>query len=134
MKLEYKETKDFDANALQELFLSVSWSSGNYPEQLKIAMSNSHRVYSAWDGDKLVGLMNSLSDGIMTAYFHYLLVHPEYHKLGIGRELVRQMLEEYKEYARKVLIAYDNELEFYKQCGFEAGEGKTPMFVTYLTT
>jgi len=134
MEIIYKETKDFEAKDLQNLFLSVAWSSGNYPEQLKIAMSNSHCVYSAWDGDKLVGLMNSLSDGIMTAYFHYLLVHPDYHNRGIGRELVRRMLEKYNDYARKVLIAYDNELEFYKQCGFETGEGKTPMFVTYLTT
>jgi len=63
---------------LQDLFLSVQWSSGNYPDQLQIAMTNSHRVISAWNGDQLVGLINALSDGVMTAYFHYLLVHPDY--------------------------------------------------------
>ncbi len=134
MRIVYKETKEFDKSQLQELFLSVGWSSGNYPEQLQIAMRNSDKVFSAWDGDKLVGLINALSDGIMTVYFHYLLVRPEYQSKGIGRQLILSILEKYKEYARKVLIAYDKEVAFYKRCGFETGEGKTPMFITYLTT
>ncbi len=134
MRIEYRETKEFDTSQLQELFLSVGWSSGNYPEQLQIAMRNSDKVFSAWDGDKLVGLVNALSDSILTVYFHYLLVRPEYQSKGIGRQLMLSILEEYKEYARKVLIAYDKEVAFYKRCGFEIGEGKTPMFITYLTT
>ena len=56
MEIEYKQTKDFTADELQKLFLSVHWESGNYPEKLVHAMHNSTRVISAWDGDKLVGL------------------------------------------------------------------------------
>lgn len=134
MKIKYKNIKDFNEKELQELFLSVEWDSGNYPDKLKKAISNSHRVYSAWDNEKLVGLINSLSDGVMTVYFHYLLVMPEYQSLGIGKELVNLMLEEYKDFARKAVIAYDREVEFYKKCGFEVGEDKSPMFVTYLKT
>lgn len=70
----------------------------------------------------------------MTAYFHSLLVRPEYHKMNISRSLVKTMLNEYSEYARMVLIAYEQETAFYKQCGFELGEGKIPIFVTYLRT
>ena len=50
MEIEYKQTKDFTADELQELFLSVHWESGNYPEKLVRAMHNSTRVISAWDG------------------------------------------------------------------------------------
>lgn len=134
INIKYSNTKEFDKKQLQDLFLSVQWSSGNYPDQLQIAIKNSDKVNSAWDGDKLVGLINALSDGIMTAYFHYLLVHPEYQSKGIGNQLVSLMLVEYKDYARKVLIAYDKEIGFYQRCGFEIGTGKTPMFITYLTT
>lgn len=70
----------------------------------------------------------------MTVYFHYLLVRPGYQGIGIGKELVKLMLEEYEDFSRKVVIAYDNEVEFYKKCGFEVGEDKSPMFVTYLKT
>jgi GNAT superfamily N-acetyltransferase len=134
MEIKYKKIKDFKEEELQELFLSVEWDSGNYPEKLKMAIKNSHRVYSAYDEGKLVGLINSLSDGVMTAYFHYLLVRPEYQGMGIGKKLVKLMLEEYEDLARKAIIAYDAEVEFYKSCGFEVGEDKSPMFVTYLKT
>jgi len=97
-------------------------------------MKNSDKVYSAWDEDKLIGLINALSDKAMTAYFHYLLVQPNYQKQGIGQKLVTHMLKEYKDYQRKVLISYDNQVEFYKKCGFKIGEGASPMFVTDLTT
>lgn len=132
--IEYRNTKDFTADQLQELFLSVDWSSGHYPDKLVEAMKNSHSVYSAWDGDKLVGLINALSDGIMTAYFHYVLIRPDYQGKGIGKQLVLYMLEEYKDYLRKVLISYDKEVDFYKRCGFEVGQDGTAMYVTDLTS
>lgn len=132
--IKYKNIKKFSEKELQDLFLSVEWDSGNYPEKLKRAIQNSHRVYSAYDDDKLVGLINSLSDGVMTVYFHYLLVMPEYQSQGIGKKLIELMLEEYVDYARKAVIAYDDEVEFYKKCGFELGEDKSALFVTFLKT
>jgi GNAT superfamily N-acetyltransferase len=134
MEIRYETVKEFDKKTLQELFLSVQWSSGNYPDQLQAAIRNSHRVFSAWDGDRLVGLVNALSDGVMTAYIHYMLVRPEYQKQGIGKHLITLLLQEYKDYARKVLIAYDSEVDFYRHCGFEPAQGCTPMFITFLST
>lgn len=133
-EIEFSHVQDIEAKQLQSLFASVNWDSANYPDKLAVAIKNSDKVITAWDGETLVGLMNALSDGIMTAYFHYLLVRPEYHGVGIGQRLVKTMLDHYADYARKVLIAYDEETGFYQHCGFETGSGKTPMFVTYLKT
>jgi ribosomal protein S18 acetylase RimI-like enzyme len=132
--IQYKTIKDFSEKELRDLFLSVDWSSGNYPDKLVISMRNSSSVFTAWDGDKLVGLINVLDDGIMTAYVHYLLIMPEYQHIGIGKKLVKMVSENYKDYLRIVLIAYEKEIEFYKHCGFEVGEEKTPMFITTLWT
>lgn len=129
MNVSYCETKDFDANELGELFLSVEWTSGKYPEKLQAAMRGSHSVISAWDGDKLIGLMNCLSDGVMTAYFHYLLVRPEYQGKGIGRTLVQTMLAKYASFLRKVLIADNEQAGFYEKCGFVVGTGTTALFL-----
>lgn len=134
MEIKYKKIKEFTEKELQDLFLSVEWDSGNYPNRLKAAIKNSHMVYSAWDNGKLIGLINSLSDGVMTVYFHYLLVRPEYQGMGIGKELVQLMLDEYQDIARKVVIAYHNGVDFYRRCGFEVGEDKIAMFITYLKT
>ena len=115
MAIEYKDTKDFTAEELKRLFLSVKWSSGAYPERLVVALRNSDTVFSAWDGDRLIGLINVLDDSIMTAYIHYLLVDPEYQGQGIGKELTRMTLEKYKEYLRILLISYEDGVAFYFQ-------------------
>lgn len=130
----YRDIQHFNPRDLHDLFLSVEWSSGHYPEKLAVAMQNSSTVYTAWEGDKLIGLINALDDGIMTAYIHYLLIHPDYQHLGIGKELVMRIREKYKDYLRIVLIAYDQEIGFYEHCGFTKGEEKTPMFITTLWT
>lgn len=134
MSIILKESHDFQETDLESLFLSVGWSSGKYPSQLKIAMKNSDRVISAWDGEKLVGLMNSMSDRIMNVYFHYLLIRPEYQGQGLGKKIVKKMLDYYQDFARKILIAYDSEVNFYTKLGFTAGDDKTPLFITNLTT
>lgn len=128
MPVMYRATQDFASADLADLFESVGWSSAKYPERLTQAMANSDSVISAWDGDRLVGLINCLSDGVLTAYFHYLLVRPDYQGQGIGRELLRQMLDRYSDCLRKVLIADDEQVGFYKKCGFIAGTGTVALF------
>lgn len=134
MEISYKEIHDFNKAELQDLFLSVDWSSGHYPEKLVLAMQNFETVYTAWDGDKLIGLISAMDDGVMTAYIHYLLINPEYQHIGIGKKLVDMVKEKYKEYLRIVLVAYDEEVGFYEHCGFEKGDDKSPMFITKLWT
>lgn len=128
--IEYKETKNFTAAELQELFLSVGWLSGNYPKRLEKAINNSDTVISAWDGNQLAGLVNALDDGEMTAYAHYLLINPKYHGMGIGRELVGRLKKKYERYLYLILIPEDKKnVAFYEQYGFEVIEGGTPMQV-----
>lgn len=134
MFFEYRATHDFSGNELERLFLSVKWSSGNYPDKLVAAMKNFNTVYSAWDNDKLVGMICVMDDGIMTAYIHYLLVDPEYQGQNIGRTLVEKVKAHYKDYLRIALIAYDKELAFYEKCGFEKSSDSSPMFITSLRT
>jgi GNAT superfamily N-acetyltransferase len=134
MKIVYKNTHHFSKKQLEDLFLSVEWSSGHFPEKLVIAMKNFETVYSAWDGDRLVGLVCAMDDGIMNAYVHYLLVHPDYQLKGIGKNLVERIKEHYKDYMRIVVVAYDAEMKFYEYCGFEKSDDASPMFITKLWT
>ena len=134
MKLIYKDIHGFNREELEDLFLSVEWSSGHYPDKLVVAMRNFKTVYTAWDGNKLVGLICAMDDGVMTAYIHYLLVRPEYHQMGIGHRLVEMMKEHYASYLRIALIAYNDELDFYQSCGFKKAEDASPMFITSLWT
>ena len=134
MEIKYSDTKMFTTEQLQNLFLSVEWSSGHYPEKLVVAMRGFQTVYSAWDGDKLVGMICVMDDGIMTAYVHYLLVNPQYHGIKIGRTLVEMVKKQYNDYLRIAVIAYNDELHFYENCGFKKTVDASPMFITSLWT
>ncbi len=114
---------------LTSLFSSVAWDSAKFPDKLYEAILNSHRVVTAWDGDKLVGLANALSDGVMTAYFHYVVTDPVYQGRGIGKEMMNRMLNCYEGYYTKVLISYPNAISFYKRLGFEADNKSLPMYL-----
>ncbi len=134
MSITYKDIHDFSEQDLKDLFLSVEWSSGHFPDKLVVAMKNFKTVISAWDGEKLVGMICAMDDGIMNAYVHYLLVRPEYQGQSIGMELVERVKGIYKNYLRVVVVAYNEELVFYEHCGFKKADDASPMFITSLWT
>lgn len=129
--ITYSDTKNFTAEELYQLFSSVGWFSANYPDRLVRAMRGSSSVVSAWDSDRLVGLVNVLDDGELTAYIHYLLVDSDYHGLGIGKKLALMVKEKYADYLYIVLIVEDKDnISFYENLGFQITMGATPMDVT----
>ncbi len=125
MGITYKGAKNYTSKDLQELFQLVGWLSANYPERLKKALDNSETVFTAWDGEKLVGLVNAIDDSELTAYVHYLCVNPEYQGQGIGKNLLHKIKEKYKEYLYIILIAENEQLvKYYSQNGFEYVDGR----------
>jgi ribosomal protein S18 acetylase RimI-like enzyme len=126
--IEYKNTHNFSASELENLFLSVKWESGRFPDKLVVAMKQSATVFSSWDGEKLIGLISALDDGVMTAYIHFLLVNPDYQGRGVGKELLRMATDKYKDYLRIVLVS--NEDASYEKFGFTSSKGSTAMSIS----
>lgn len=125
MEIIYKRDHSYTANDVEELFLSVDWLSGKYPERLKKALDHSGTVITAWTGSRLVGLVNVIDDGELNAYVHYLCVNPEYQSLGIGGELLKQIKEKYRDYLYIIVIAErEGLIEYYKKNGFEYIDGR----------
>lgn len=128
MKITYKEIKEFNSKDLEELFLSVDWESGKFPEKLQRAMQNSCVVISAWDGDKLVGLVRGLDDGETVGFIHYLLVNPDYQGFHIGAGLMNRIMEKYKNLLHiKVMPSDPKTVPFYEKFGLYKYENYTAM-------
>lgn len=104
----------------EELFLSVGWVSGQYPERLYKALMNSSAVITAWDGDRLVGLVRLLDDTEMVAYMHYVLVNPDYHGRGIASRMIELVKEKYKNYLYiEIMPEESKNASFYQKHGFQ---------------
>lgn len=120
MKIFYTTKKSFTKKQIQELFLSVHWISGQYPEQLYNALLNSQTVLTAWDKDKLVGLVRAIDDGKMLAFIHYVLVHPDYQRLGIASQMIKMIQQKYKSYLYiEVMPEESKNVSFYQKFGFQ---------------
>lgn len=118
--IEYSEEKIFTVEQVQKLFLSVGWVSGEYPTRLYKALMNSSTVISAWDGDRLVGLIRVLDDSELVAYMHYVLVHPDYHGQGIAGHMVELVKGKYKDYLYIELMPEERKnAVFYEKHGFQ---------------
>ena len=91
--LKYTEEKIFTMEQVEQLFLSVNWISGKFPERLYKALMNSSTVYTVWDDDRLVGLTRVLDDTEMLAQIHYVLVHPDYQGQGIAGKMMEYIKE-----------------------------------------
>ncbi|MDO4273375.1 MAG: GNAT family N-acetyltransferase [Eubacteriales bacterium] len=132
MKIIYSSEREFTREQLQELFLSVGWLSGNYPERLYKALNNCETVFTAWADGRLIGLINAIDDGELTAYIHYLLVEPEFQKCGIAKILVDLVKEKYNDYLYLILIAENQQLVgFYNHLGFEYAQGTFAMSIQH---
>ena len=121
--LKFTEEKIFTQEQVQQLFLSVQWVSGNYPERLYKALMHSSTVLTVWDDEKLVGLTRVLDDTAMLAQIHYVLVHPDYQGQGIAGKMIEYIKKKYKEFLYIEGMPEDkSNVPFYEKHGFSVME------------
>jgi len=118
--IEYRTIKTFQKEQVKDLFLSVNWESGRYPDKIVKGLEKSSVVISAWDGEKLIGLVRGLDDGETVGFIHYLLVNPAYQGQHIGDGLMCRIMDEYKDLLYvKIMPSNPKTIGFYKKYGFE---------------
>src|SRR4051812_20136363 len=103
--IQYRETRDLPLDNILALYRANEWSSAQKPELLHKALLASHSLVTAWDGSKLVGLGNAISDGYLVVYYPHLLVLPEYQGLGVGSRLMQMLKAHYDGFHQHMLVA-----------------------------
>jgi GNAT superfamily N-acetyltransferase len=129
MNIEIKETKEIHKDEIIELYKANKWSSAEKPDLLYHALINSDSLITAWDGDRLVGLGNAISDGYLVVYYPHLLVHPDYQGKGIGRMIVDRFQKKYGHFHQQMLTADGKAIDFYRKCGFEKAGSTQSMWI-----
>ena len=129
MTIELSERRDIERNKIIGLYRVNRWSAADKPDELYKGLMNSHSLLAAWDGDKLVGLGNAISDGHLVVYYPHLLVHPDYQGKGIGHMIMDKMQEKYAGFHMQMLTADGEAIEFYKKMGFVRAGKTQPMWI-----
>jgi len=127
--LDYRSTRDIPLSDVLLIYRANGWSAAEKPELLHKALLNSETLISAWDGKKLVGLGNAISDGHLVVYYPHLLVLPAYHGRGIGREIMRRLRQRYERFHQHMLVAEATAVNFYERIGFVRAGRTVPMWI-----
>lgn len=64
------------------------------PDRFAKLMAGSNRTVVAWEGDTVVGFARALCDGASNGYLSTVAVAESHRGRGIGRELVRRLMED----------------------------------------
>ncbi|MBA7576132.1 N-acetyltransferase [Candidatus Atribacteria bacterium 1244-E10-H5-B2] len=129
MDIEIKETKEINKEKIIKLYKANKWSSAEKPDLLYKALMNSDSLITAWDGNRLIGLGNAISDGYLVVYYPHLLVHPDYQGKGIGRMIVDKFQNKYGNFHQQLLTADGKAIDFYRKCGFEKAGSTQSMWI-----
>ncbi len=129
MDIEIKETKEINKEKIIKLYKANKWSSAEKPDLLYKALMNSDSLITAWDGNRLVGLGNAISDGYLVVYYPHLLVHPDYQGKGIGKMIVDKFQNKYGNFHQQLLTADGKAIDFYRKCGFEKAGSTQSMWI-----
>lgn len=117
----FKTDKQIQIEQLEKLYNDVEWYA--YTKDMAVfqkALVNSLEVLSAWDGEELIGLIRVVGDGLTIIYIQDILVLNAYQNQCIATELMRQILEQYKDVRQKVLLTEEapDVRHFYEKNGF----------------
>ena len=117
------QSKDFDLVELEQLLQSVGWSRRPL-RRVRKALDNSLLKVGLWKHDskfpRLVGFARCTGDGVLDATVWDVAIHPVYQGSGLGKELMKYILDSLKEMGikRVTLFADPGVISFYQNQGW----------------
>jgi len=128
-----KYTKDISEVSAEMLAggFFVGWPNPPTPAMHLQILQNAWCSYVAVNSETnvIVGFVNCISDGILSAYIPLLEVLPEYQGRGIGKMLIQLMLDETKDFYMIDIAHDDDKTGFYAQ--FRPHKGILSFFRNY---
>ena len=113
----YEESK-INWTELYELYDLVPMGK-NSPEDLKILFNNSRFKCFVFDQNKIIGVGRALADGIDCSYICHVAVHPDYQGMGLGKKIIKKLVEFSKKHKKIILYANPGKEGFYAKLGFK---------------
>jgi predicted N-acetyltransferase YhbS len=100
----------------------VGWPQRPSPGQHLAVLRGSYRSVVAVENrdERVVGFVNMLSDGVLTAFIPWLEVLPGYQNQGIGGELMRRILEGTDRFYSVDLVCDAELVPYYARFGMQS--------------
>lgn len=122
MQIIYNDDqKDLPCDQLYWLFFLAGWADGPEDKEMtkkfNLPFIHSTYVISAWDGERLIGVVRVLSDTIIRSILYDLVIDPEYQGKGIGRELLKRCTAKHPN-SQWLVQTEEKTAAYYEKLGF----------------
>jgi len=114
----YFDQTKINWNELSELY-RIAPLGTKLPADLRIVFTNSRFKCFVYHNDSLVGAGRALADGKDCSYICDISVHPEYQGLGLGKEIVQNLVRLSQGHRKIILYASPGKEGFYAKLGFK---------------
>lgn len=101
----------------------VGWPKPPSAAQHLAVLRGSYRVVLARADDQVVGFVNMISDGVLTAFIPWLEVLPAFQGQGIGTGLMGRILAEAQHFYSVDLVCDESLRPYYERIGMTALTG-----------
>ena len=130
--IEIRIVESWPIDEIVKLYKAGGWWKESYDSSLIQSMIKGSFVFAIvvdTINDKAIGMGRVISDGISDAYIQDLIIMPEYRKKGIGKKLVKTLIDYCisKKLVWIGLIAEPGSEDFYKDLGLKNMKGHIPM-------
>jgi GNAT superfamily N-acetyltransferase len=116
----FKDERSLDEEIVCDFFSQyATWKVHPRAEHWKQILEYSSAVITAWQDDHLIGFTRGISDHTRYAQVLDVLVHPDFRRLGIGKELITRLLDHPAMRVRGVILGTPTMKEFYESVGFQ---------------
>lgn len=105
-----------DWEKLSELYRSVDWQKP--ATELELVFRNSQHSVVAKRANQYVGVARAFSDGLECAVVCDVVICPEEQGTGLGRRVMKRLLEDLGPYRRVMLFCTIGTEPFYESLGF----------------
>lgn len=120
--IRYCTNKKVDFKKLIELFNQVGWDDKtDNINRLEKMVNNSQIVVTAWNDDEMIGFARCMTDFVFNGQINNVVVDEKYRRKGIGRELIKRILESSNQ-VTYILRGDPENTVFYKSLGFEEAQ------------
>lgn len=123
-EMDYRTGNDLDLDQVIDLYVASTLGERRpVGDRARMAqmLANANLVVTAWDGELLVGIARSVTDGVYCTYLSDLAVRLSHQKHGIGKELMRRTQAAAPQ-ASLILLAAPKAVDYYPRAGFTRHE------------
>lgn len=118
--------KSIDAQQLMKLYKDAGWWEERREHELNQVLEAGISV-GAWNEGELIGFARAVSDGRFRAYIEDVVIHTNYQRSGIGRDLVRELVNNLSHIDVVSLFCEEQLIPFYEENGFKLSKSQLVM-------